>query len=41
MAHIPLIEIRREYNIPPLNKPMYDDKELWPRSLSPQTAHEL
>lgn len=32
MAHIPLAEIRREYNVRPLSRPMYDDKEFWPTS---------
>jgi len=30
IAHMPLIEIRRELKIPPLSKSMYDDKEFWP-----------
>jgi hypothetical protein len=32
MAHIPLAEIRREYHILPLSRPMYDDKDFWPTS---------
>jgi hypothetical protein len=32
IAHMPLIEIRRELKIPPLSKSMYDDKEFWPSS---------
>lgn len=32
IAHIPLIEIRRELKIPPLSISMYDDKEFWPSS---------
>jgi len=32
IAHMPLIEIRRELNVPPLSKSMYDDKEFWPSS---------
>ena len=32
IAHMPLIEIRRELKIPPLSKSMYDDKDLWPSS---------
>lgn len=32
IAHVPLIEIRREYNVLPLSKSMYDDKEFWPAS---------
>lgn len=30
IAHMPLIDIRRELKIPPLSKSMYDDKEFWP-----------
>ena len=32
IAHVPLIEIRREFNVLPLSKSMYDDKEFWPAS---------
>lgn len=29
-AEVPLIEIRRQYNIVPLQHPMFDDAEFWP-----------
>jgi hypothetical protein len=32
IAHVPLAEIRRQFNVRPLRKSMYDDKEFWPTS---------
>jgi len=30
IADVPLIEIRRQYNVPPLKQSMFDDAHLWP-----------
>jgi len=30
MAHVPLLEIRREFNVVPMAVPMFDDAESWP-----------
>jgi hypothetical protein len=30
IAHVPLVEIRRQFNVLPLAVPMFDDAEFWP-----------
>ncbi len=30
IADVPLIEVRRQYNVPPLSRSMYDDADFWP-----------
>jgi hypothetical protein len=30
IADVPLVEIRRQYNVVPLKRPMFDDAEFWP-----------